>query len=195
VIDIPNETVAAAVRGDQQASREIVERLHRPVLATIHRFVGRRMRDDVEDLAQEVFMKIFRSIDRFDPERGVKFTTWIYTFVRNHCFDYLKKRRLSTVSLDSDTNPIAENKSWDLEDAGARTPGQDALNSELGATIEAAMQELSDDHRMVLILREFEQLDLRSIAEIMDVSEGTIKSRLHRAKAALREKLQPYLEV
>ena len=191
--DIPLEIIQAASSGDQTASRELVERMHRPVLATIHRFVGRRLREDVEDIAQELFLKLFRALHKFDPERGVKFTTWSYTIVRNHCFDVLKKRRISAVSMDHDTNPIEEGKTWELEDTGARKPSEAALNEELGETIDAALQELSEDHRMVIILREYEQLDLKSIAEIMDVSEGTVKSRLHRAKAALREKLQPYL--
>ena len=67
--DIPASTVQRAQRGDEAASREIVEALHRPILATIYRFLGPRWHRDVEDLAQEVFLKVFRALDRFDPER------------------------------------------------------------------------------------------------------------------------------
>ena len=92
--DIDNDVVKRAQQGDEAASRIIIESMHRPILATIYRFLGSRYRPELEDIAQDIFMKVFRAIDRFDPERGVKFTTWVYTFVRNHCFDVLKKRRL-----------------------------------------------------------------------------------------------------
>src|SRR5690606_34045245 len=99
VNDLAPDVIARAQRGDEDASRQILEAMHRPVIATIYRFLGSRFRSEVEDIAQDVFLKIFRSIERFDPERGVKFTTWVYTFVRNHCFDVLKKRRVPTVSM------------------------------------------------------------------------------------------------
>ncbi|MDP6423953.1 MAG: sigma-70 family RNA polymerase sigma factor [Planctomycetota bacterium] len=189
--DVPLADIRSAAAGDADASRRIVEALHRPVLATVHRFVGRRFAEDIEDIAQEVFLKIFKAIDRFDPDRGVKFTTWAFTFVKNHCFDVLKKRRLPTFSLGGEED---EAGTWELEDAGARKPGDTALNAELGQQIEAALQQLSPDHRMVFVLREFEQMDLKSIAGVMDCSEGTVKSRLHRAKEALKDKLRPYLQ-
>jgi len=192
VIEIPNEIVARARERDQDACRRIVEELHRPVLSTIHRFLGKRFVDDVDDVAQDVFLKVFRAIDRFDPERGVKFSTWVFTFVRNHCLDVLKKKRLTTVSLSSGGAGDDET-SWELEDPSGRKPALQALDSELASQIETALHGLSDDHRMVFVLREFEQLDLKSIAEVMGCTEGTVKSRLHRAKAAMKEKLKGYL--
>lgn len=188
--DVPFSDIEAAVQGDPDASRRIVEQLQRPILATVHRFVGRRFSEDAED----IFLKVFRSLDRFDPGRGVKFTTWVFTFVKNHCFDVLKKRRLKTVSIDTSGSTEEEDSSWELEGGADRRPASEALNSELGAKIEAAIQSLSPDHRMVFVLREYEQMDLKSIASVMDVSEGTIKSRLHRAKRALMERLEPYLK-
>ena len=140
--DIPLADIQAAATGDPEASRRLVEALHRPILAVVHRFVGRRFAEDVEDIAQDIFLKIFRAIDRFDPQRGVKFTTWVFTFVKNHCFDVLKKRRIPTVSMDGQAGKEDES-SWELEDASDRKPVGEALNSELGERIEAAIQELS----------------------------------------------------
>mgnify|MGYP001077956723 CR=1 FL=1 len=114
--------------------------------------------------------------------------------MKNNCFDVLKKRRLKTVSIDTSGSTEEEDSSWELEGGADRRPASEALNSELGAKIEAAIQSLSPDHRMVFVLREYEQMDLKSIASVMDVSEGTIKSRLHRAKRALMERLEPYLK-
>ena len=93
-----NSLVLKAQHGDEAARRAIVEALHRPVIATIFRFLGAGWRREVEDIAQEVFLKVFRALATFDPSRA-KFTTWVYTFVRNHCYDVLKRRRLPTTSL------------------------------------------------------------------------------------------------
>jgi len=190
VKDLDLQTIALAQQGDEGASRTIIESLHRPVIATIYRFLGSRFQSEVEDIAQEIFLKIFRSIERFDPERGVKFTTWIYTFVRNHCFDVLKKRRLKTTSLsprDEEAGQIT------IPDPGSPTPEFAAQNVELGQKIEEALALLGEDQRMVFILREYEGLDYGSISRVTGVSEGTVKSRLHRAKESLRHRLAPYM--
>lgn len=191
-MDIPFEVVDRAVAGDQDACREIVERLHRPVLATTHRFLGKRFQGEAEDIAQEIFLKVFRTLDRFDKDRGVKFTTWVFTFVRNHCFDVLKKKRIPTTSLQGE-DADGEEKSWELEDGARRRPLELVESSELGEQIERALAGLTEEQRMVFVLREYEQLDLKSISEVMDCSEGTVKSRLHRAKEALKQRLEPYL--
>ncbi len=188
--DLDPEIVAAAQHGDEDACRAILETLHRPVIATIYRFLGSRYRAEIEDIAQEVFLKIFRSLERFDPTRGVKFTTWVYTFVRNHCFDVLKKRRLQTVSLaakDDDHGDIEPSDETQL------APNEAALNLELGRKIEEALDGLGPDQRLAFVLREDQGLDYGAIAEVMGVSEGTVKSRLHRAKEALRHRLSPYI--
>ncbi|MCR9243776.1 MAG: sigma-70 family RNA polymerase sigma factor [bacterium] len=190
MIDIATETVAAARRGDQDAARELVERLHRPIIATIYRFLGPGFKKDVEDIAQDVFLKIFRAIDRFDDSRA-KFTTWVYTFVRNHCFDVLKRRRLPTTSMHAGPDDESHR---DFEDARELQPVQDAENEELGRRIGEALQGLGEDQRMVFILREYEGLDYREIADVTGVNEGTVKSRLFRAKEALRQQLEPYLK-
>ena len=189
--DVPFATIQAAREGDQGACRNIIEHLHRPVLATIYRFLGGRFRSEVEDIAQEIFLKVFRALDRFDPDRGVKFTTWVYTFVRNHCFDVLKKRRLPTTSLTASRGE--DETQIDVQDEAMLRPSADVENTELGVKIEEALAGIGEDQRMVFILREYEGLDYASIAEVMDVSEGTIKSRLHRAKMALRDRLEPYM--
>lgn len=188
--EIDSATVRAAQAGDDAATRRIIEGLHRPVLGTIHRFLGPRFRADVEDIAQEVFLKVFRALDRFDPERGVKFTTWVYTFVRNHCFDILKRRRLMTVSMSARDD---DELGIDPADPDALPPSHGLSNAELGEKIEAALQSLGNDQRLAFVLREYEGLDYAAIAEVMGVSEGTVKSRLHRAKEALRQRLSPYV--
>lgn len=188
--EITTELVLKAQGGDEDANRAIVEGLHRPVMATIFRFLGPGYRREVEDLAQEVFLKVFRAIDKFDPSRA-KFTTWVYTFVRNHCFDVLKKRRLKTTSMHA---VGADESDRDFADRRELQPTEASENTELGRRIGEALATLGEDQRMVFVLREYESLDYREIASITGVNEGTVKSRLFRAKESLRKQLAPYLE-
>jgi RNA polymerase sigma-70 factor (ECF subfamily) len=190
--DITADMVLRAQQGDEDANRAIVEGLQRPVIATIYRFLGPAYRRDVEDIAQEVFLKVFRAIQRFDASRA-KFTTWVYTFVRNHCFDILKKKKLKTTSLSAVTDD-GHDRDRDFADARELQPTAGAENTELGRRIGEALATLGEDQRMVFVLREYEQLDYREIAEITGVNEGTVKSRLFRAKESLRKQLEPYLE-
>ncbi len=182
--------VQQARDGDEAASRAIVEELHRPVIATIFRFLGPGWRREVEDIAQEVFLKVFRALPMFDSKRA-KFTTWVYTFVRNHCYDVLKRRRLATTSLHAvpDGEPAR-----DVPDSRELAPAHDLENQELGRRIGEALATLGEDQRMVFILREYENLDYAEIASITGVNEGTVKSRLFRAKEALRAQLAPWLK-
>lgn len=188
--ELTETIVRAAQRGDETASRTIVEALHRPVIATIFRFLGPGWRREVEDIAQEVFLKVFRALGSFDPARA-KLTTWVYTFVRNHCYDVLKRRRLPTSSLHA----VADGEpARDFADGRELLPTKSLENQELGRRIGEALATLGEDQRMVFILREYEDLDYAEIADITGVNEGTVKSRLSRAKEALRAQLSPWLK-
>ena len=188
---ISREQVELAVLGDQDASRAIVEALHRSVIATIYRFLGRPFTREVEDIAQEVFLKLFHSLHRYDPTRGAKLNTWMFTIVKNHCFDLSKKRRIKTTSLEGKNGVI--NRSIEPSDGQGNEPPNIALRSELGQQIHNALQGLTPDRRMVFVLREYEGLEYAAIAEVLGINEGTVKSRLHRAKVALRQELEPYV--
>jgi RNA polymerase sigma-70 factor (ECF subfamily) len=190
VTEITETIVRAAQRGDDAASRTIVESLQRPVLATVFRFLGPAWRREVEDIAQEVFLKVFRALPNFDASRA-KFTTWVYTFVRNHCYDVLKRRRLPTSSLQA---VAPDEPQRDVADRRELQPNADLENQELGRRIGEALATLGEDQRMVFVLREYESLDYSEIAAITGVNEGTVKSRLFRAKESLRQQLAPYLQ-
>ncbi len=127
--EISQEEVEMAVLGNEDASRRIVEALQRPVISTIYRFLDRRFASEVEDIAQDIFLKVFRSLHRFDPMRGIKLTTWVFAIAKNHCFDLPKKRRIKTISLQSKDGGI--NRSMEPNDARRREPPETALRSEV----------------------------------------------------------------
>jgi RNA polymerase sigma-70 factor (ECF subfamily) len=190
MVELSNEIVARARAGDAEAYREILAAFERPIFQTVYRLVGGRFPNDVEDIAQEIFLKVFRAIDRFEPDRGVKFSTWVYTFVKNHCFDVLKKRRLATVALEDRRGDFEGTPEVEGDDHG---PTAHAIGDELATHVARAVADLPDDQRLTFILREYEALDYREIAAISNCSEGTVKSRLHRAKEALRHALRKHL--
>ncbi len=191
MVEIADEVVRLAQQGDAEALRTIIEAFEKPVYQTVYRMVGGRCPNDVEDVTQDVFLKVFRSLGRFDAGRGVKFSTWVYAFVKNHCFDVLKKRRLEMLSLDA-AQDADQNVVSDVEGATRHAEGA-ALARELSRHIQEAVARLPDDQRLVFVLREYEGLDYREISEVAGCSEGTVKSRLYRAKEALRGSLKKYV--
>ena len=190
-MDSPNivehDVVVRAQQGDRDASREIIEKMHQPVLGFIFRMLGPTWRGQMEDIAQDVFLKVFRALDRFDVNRGVKFSTWVFTFTRNHCLDLMKKKRLPVFSMDAVADQDGKGRTF--EDDGINSPEQLAEGQEIGARIDAALSTISPEQREVFEMREKKGMDYRDIASRMGVAEGTVKSRLHRARLALRELL------
>ncbi|MBK6939876.1 MAG: sigma-70 family RNA polymerase sigma factor [Planctomycetes bacterium] len=189
--DVPEQIIERARAGDESAVRAIVEHLQVPMYQTVHRLIGGRLANDVEDVTQEIFLKVFRTLDRFDPRRGVRFTTWVYAYVKNHCFDLLKKRRLNAISLDAEASSTGDDMQPRFEPEGATLQPSDQMSAaEIDRLVRAAVDELPEDQRVAFVLREYQDLDYREIAQVMECSEGTVKSRLHRAREALRQRLR-----
>lgn len=183
---IENDVVQRAQANDPEASRQIVEAMYPPMMGFIFRLLGPKHRGQMEDIAQDVFLKVFRALKRFDVNRGVRFSTWVLTFTRNHCLDILKKKQLPTFSMSStafDEGPLA------LPDEGALTPDQVANSKDIGDRIDLALREINPEQRAVFEMRERRGMEYTDIAKLMGVAEGTVKSRLHRARLALRDLL------
>jgi len=170
------ELVERMRAGDADALRSIVERYQARIFALIFGIV--RDRHEVEDVAQEVFLKAFRRINAFDGRS--RFYTWLYRVAANSAKDHVKKRsRRPSVALD--------------EDAGIPSmlcgPAENAERSELRRSVRDAIGTLQPRYREVLTLRELEGLSYNEIAAILRVSMGTVESRLHRARARLKQVL------
>jgi len=204
--DLDPDVIRKAQRGDTDAFAEIVRYYQPSVFSTVFRLVGGQTQSEIEDLAQDLFLKVYRALPRFDYGRGVKFSTWLFTAVKNVCYDYLRKKRLPTEPLEpSFSGSASRKKDKDKEAAGPRSdvpaemhavqPGHELLSSELGRKIGDAVQRLPPDQRTAFVLREYQALSYEEIAEITESSIGTVKSRLFRAKESLRTILSPYLAV
>ena len=186
--DLNLETLELARAGDLDAYREFVRAYERPIHHTVFRLVGTRFAAEVEDIAQDVFVKLFRALPQFDPARGTKLSSWVFTFVKNYCFDVLKRRRLPVVSLDA-----GEDGATMTVPARGRGPREELSAREIQDAIGRAVELLPREQKLAFVLREYEGLAYAEIAEVSGCSEGTIKSRIHRAKEALRFRLRRML--
>ncbi|HET6203683.1 MAG TPA: sigma-70 family RNA polymerase sigma factor [Planctomycetota bacterium] len=183
--------ILRAQAGDAEAFRELFERYRTPVYATIERMVGGWYPNDVDDFAQDVFLKVFRALPRFDFARRTKFSTWLYTFVRNYCFDVMKRHAVRPAVSSLARLPGEEGDRPVLDPAPP--PAAAAAREEAGEVVRRAVQSLPPALREVVILRQYEGLSFRDIGEIVGSQEGTAKARYHRARALLRERLEPFV--
>ena len=176
--------------GSEQAFALLIAQYSHPVYSLI----ARNLRDpaDAADVTQEVFVKVFRNISGFHGEASLR--TWIYRIALHEASNQRRwwgrhKRQELTIDAPLDND---EGESFCLADALATrdaSPYDCAARSEVRARVEAALQTLPDVFRKVVVLREIEGFGYQEIAEILNVNIGTVKSRLTRGRAALREAL------
>jgi RNA polymerase sigma-70 factor, ECF subfamily len=174
---------------DERAFRELLESHRDRVFNICFRMLGHR--HEAEDVAQEVFITVFKTIETFREE--AKFSTWLYRVAVNHCknrIKYLSRRH------DRDRDELDEGSNGPNGAIGAPAPSAPDRALE-GAQMEKLMQEaiasLEDDQRVVVVLRDVEDLSIEEICEITGLPDGTVKSRLHRARLVLRKRLQRHV--
>lgn len=172
--------VAQARRGDLSAFEELVIRYEKRVYAIALRSSGSP--EDAADITQEVFLKVWRSMESFRGDSG--FSTWLFRITMNLCVDHARRRQ-----TQPQTQPLVQGEEDDerpIPDT-ALTPEEHLENSELGRELAAALDEVSDEHRRIVLLRDVSGMSYTEIAEVLEISEGTVKSRLSRARIALRK--------
>jgi RNA polymerase sigma-70 factor, ECF subfamily len=180
--------VRAFKAGDRKAFEELVRRYQRQVANIIYLTLGSR--EEVQDIAQEVFIRVYRSIEKF--EFDASFFSWIYRITVNLCIDELRRKKIKrTLSLDflAEGALETEKKSKDVILAS-----DGVLNDEKREIILDALQRISEEHRQVIILREYEELSYAEIASFLGISIQAVKSRIFRAREDLRELLKDYFE-
>lgn len=173
--------------GDTAAFQELVERHQALVAGTIGHMLGNN--SDVEDLAQQVFIRVWKNAKRYVPR--AKFTTWLLTITRNLVFNELRRRkRHALVPLQTGT----EGEELQLKDERGATPDESLLEDELRQAVDAAIAQLPETQRMALVLRRYQELSYDEIADVLDQSVPAVKSLLFRARTELRERLRSYLD-
>ena len=172
--------------GDTVAFEELVERHQRLVAGTVARMLGSN--SDVEDIAQQVFVRVWKSAKRYVPR--AKFTTWLLKITRNLVFNELRRRsRHAQLPLQVES----EEKERPIRDERATAPDASLLEQELQRAIETAIAQLPENQRMAIVLRRYDELSYEEIAEVLGQSVPAVKSLLFRARTELRTRLSRYL--
>src|SRR5690349_11141404 len=172
--------VRRAQSGDEAALREIVERYQSKVFSIIHGIV--RQRNDVEDIAQQVFTKVFFSIRNFDFRSSL--ITWIYKITVNECFDYLRKKKVRKLVYESDLSEDEVRRVENTEPSVDRQPAADVTLARRDYVVKL-LARVSEEERNLLMLKEVEGRSVEELAEITGMNENTIKVKLFRARQKL----------
>ncbi len=181
------ELVRQALEGSDTAYSDLLGRFQRPVFSLIRRMVLDPAL--AEDLAQEAFLKAFRALGSFDQSR--KFSSWLFKIAHNTTIDYLRKKQLDTVALET-----ADSEQPDLvaviPDSRAESPEASAHSRDMAQALEQALMSLRPAYREVIVLRFQEGLAYEEIAEITGLPLGTVKTHLHRARNGMARHLSDH---
>jgi len=180
--------------GDASAFDQIVQHHRTTLFNFIYRFINDR--ESAEELTQEVFIRIYKNIGKFRPELS-GFRTWMYRIASNLCKNELRNRsrhsKIITKSTSANTDEKGDNQIEKLQDA---SPGPDIQleQNELREILNSAISYLPEKYRTVIILRDIEDMPYGDIAKIINKPEGTVKSRLNRARHMLKDKMKDYIQ-
>ncbi|MBI4802412.1 MAG: RNA polymerase sigma factor [Elusimicrobia bacterium] len=169
--------VQRCLGGDARAFEELLENYKNQIYSFIRRLIENPQ--DAEDQTQETFIKAFRRLDSYDP--AYPFITWLFRIAHNASVDFLRAKRPQTVSIDDEDAPL------ELEDKGdcVETAVSVKMETERAERLLASLPPL---YREILLLKYHEELTGREMAEVLGIPEGTVKIRLFRARALMREK-------
>ncbi len=186
-----DDLLTALQNGDGERTQSFVREHIGWMLAVSNRI----MRDPHhgEDAVQNAFAKIFDKIGQFKGDAAIK--TWMHRIVVNECLMLMRKlRRTQTVMVD-DLQPMYDKNGCRIEEPWVtmETPESLALQSDTRAQVNKKIMQLPDNYRIVLVLRDIEELTTLEVAEMLQVSEANVKVRLHRARAALKKLLEPLM--
>jgi RNA polymerase sigma-70 factor (ECF subfamily) len=175
------DLISLAAGGDASAFQALVERHRTMVYRVAYQFAGNH--HDAEDIAQEVFIKVYRSLDRF--RQDAQLTSWMYRIVMNACIDH---RRRSRASMSAAAGDEAE---YRMLNAPEETPGPEerAYAGEIGEVLQLEIGRLPKGQRIVFVMRHYQGMKLCEIADALGLAEGTVKRQLHAAVHRLREAL------
>jgi RNA polymerase sigma-70 factor, ECF subfamily len=185
--------IARLKQRDERAFNEVIEAYGQQVFRLVFRMLGNRQ--EGEDVVQDIFVQVFKGIDRFrgDSQLG----TWIYRVAVNTCKNHVKYLARRKTEAQDDLEPVANreflNRARGMTSSEQAGPEQVVMGHQAESIVKQCLGELEEEFREVLILRDLEDLSYEAIGEITGLPEGTVKSRLHRARALLRERVSQAL--
>lgn len=187
------ELVERAQKGDREAFKELVEKYQRKVYSIC--FGMLKNSEDSMDVSQEVFIKVYRYLEKFNQQSS--FYTWLYRITVNLCIDHIRKHSRAK-SVDYDDSIMRDGEVEGEENILPSTlginPDKVYGRKELRKKMLEALETLSEKHRTILILREVEGLSYEEIAEVLNISKGTVMSRLFHARRYFQDALSEYLD-
>ena len=183
--ELINERINEVIKGDHNAFGEIVELYKDKVFQICFRMIGNRQ--EAEDLAQEAFVRAFVNIRSFDLNK--KFSTWLYRIATNLSIDRIRKKK-PDYYLDAEVSGTEGLTMYSQIASDMALPEEELESLELQETIQSAIMKIPEKYRSVIILKYIEELSLKEISEILDLPVGTVKTRIHRGREALRKQLR-----
>jgi len=180
--------VSRILEGDRDRFTELVKRYQKRVVNYVYRITHRY--EEAHDLAQEIFVKVFMALDRYDPK--YQFSTWLFRIAQNTAIDALRKKSIVEVPI---AKPATDEDSRDREFADTGVSPYRALkNKQLASAIDVAVRELPADYRELIQLRHFAELSYEEIASMKKLPLGTVKNKLFRARNMLKQTLEGFVE-
>jgi RNA polymerase sigma-70 factor (ECF subfamily) len=181
--------VARILGGDRDLFTILTKRYEKRVVNYVYRITHRY--EDAHDLTQEIFVKVYLALDRYDPK--YQFSTWLFRIAQNSAIDALRKKSISEVSLARNTDDDSNGKEREFADGGI-SPYRALKNKQLSAAIDQAVLKLPPDYRELIQLRHFAELSYEEIASMKKLPLGTVKNKLFRARNLLKDALGSFVE-
>lgn len=182
------QLVVAILAGDEESFRQLVLRYQGRVVNYLNRML--RNVEEARELSQEVFLRIYRALDRFDPK--YRFSTWLFRVAQNAAIDRIRRRRLTMVSMHRPESEASGGGAWEFP-SNERGPYGDLRNRERGQAIRRAIESLRPEYRDLIELRHYAELSYDEIAELKEMPLGTVKNKLFRGRQMLKARLEEFL--
>jgi RNA polymerase sigma factor, sigma-70 family len=181
--------VACVLGGDRDRFTELVKRYERRIVNYVYRITHRY--EEAHDLAQEIFVKVFMALDRYDPK--YQFSTWLFRIAQNSAIDALRKKSIHEVPIARPADEDSSGSEREFADGGV-SPYRAMKNKQLAAAIDRAVDHLPSDYRELIQLRHFAELSYEEIASMKKLPLGTVKNKLFRARNLLKDALGEFVE-
>lgn len=181
------QLMATLSQGDDLALAELVRRYQKDVFRFTLHYV--RNVEQAKELSQETFLRVFTARDRFDVDR--KFKPWLLCIARNLCLNDLKRKRAVPMESLETYASTARDSGGDLHQSAADGPAEILMAAERRDVLMTALDQLPEDAREIVMLRYFQKMQARDIAEVMNSTEGAIRTRLHRILKQMRDLVEP----